>query len=144
MTCEDVALELSGPEPSAEARAHVAGCASCQETARVLGRAALPPLTETERLLLQGLASSTQAAWRARQGRGERVRRVASLALAAGVGALLASAVLARRPVEAPREVETVYLAIPELASFDDDAANFSDDEVFLEVGWPSPTEGDL
>jgi hypothetical protein len=32
----------------------------------------------------------------------------------------------------------------PELPELALDTPNLSDDEVFFEVGWPSPTEGDL
>ncbi|MDP1825056.1 MAG: hypothetical protein Q8L48_17495 [Archangium sp.] len=147
MNCEDVELELSGSEPSLEARAHLADCASCQATARLLGLATLPPLTQNERLLLNGLSASTHEAWRARRSRGEGLRRFASLALAAGLGALLASAVLVKtlpRAVPAEPQVRTVLVAAPEVPVLDFDGANLSDDEVFFEVGWPSPTEGDL
>lgn len=149
MNCEEVELELSGGEPSVEARAHLADCASCQASARVLGLATLPPLTQNERLLLNGLSASAHEAWRARGRRTEGLRRFASLALAAGVGALLASAVLVKTlsvPQAMPVEpaVRTVLVAAPEVPVLDFDGANLVDDEVFFEVGWPSPTEGDL
>lgn len=146
MNCDDVELELSGGEPSIEARAHLVDCASCEATARVLGLAALPALTESERLMLNGLATSTHQAWRAQRGRGEGLRRVGSLALAAGLGALLASAVLAKRTptVGVEPQVKTVTVMESEVPVLDFEEANFSDDEVFFEVGWPSPTEGDL
>lgn len=144
MNCEDVELELSGGEPSVEARAHVEDCASCQATARLLGLAALPPITQAERLLLNGLAPSTQQAWRAQHARGDGLRRVVTLALAAGVGALLASAVLGRAQPVTTTEVRTVMVTAPEIPVLEFDEANLSDDEVFFEVGWPSPTEGDL
>ena len=147
MNCDDVELELSGGEPSVEARAHLADCASCQASARVLGLAALPPLSQSERLVLSGLQAGAQQSWRAGRARGEGLRRLASLALAAGVGALLASAVLVKTAPE-PKPVEpvvrTVLLSAPEVPVLDFDGANLSDDEVFFEVGWPSPTEGDL
>ncbi len=135
---------MSGGEPSVEARAHVADCASCQATARLLGFAALPPITQAERLLLNGLAPSAQQAWRAQHARGDGLRRGATLALAAGLGALLASAVLGRPQAVTAPEVRTVMVTAPELPVLEFDEANLSDDEVFFEVGWPSPTEGDL
>lgn len=145
MNCEDVELELSGGEPSPEARAHLESCVSCRETARVLGLAALPPLNETERLVLSGLAATTVERERAQRSRGEGARRVVMLALAAGVGALLASAVISRAPpVASEPVVRTVMMTAPEVPVLDFEAANLSDDEVFFEVGWPSPTEGDL
>ena len=146
MNCEDVELELSGGEPSVEARAHLADCASCQATAQVLGLAALPALTEPERLMLNGLAASTHQQWRAQRRRGEGLRRVVSLAMAAGLGALLASAVLAKTApaVHVDPQVKTVTVMESEVPVLDFEEANLSDDEVFFEVGWPSPTEGDL
>lgn len=146
MNCEDAELELSSAEPSAEARAHLSGCASCQETAKLLGLAALPAISQEEQLLLNGLAASTQQVWRAQHKRGEGLKRGLSLVLAAGVGALLAS-VLVQREVQTitPKpEVRTVMVTPPEIPDLELEAANLSDDEVFFEVGWPSPTEGDL
>lgn len=147
MKCEDVELELSGGELSTEAREHLEGCASCQATAKLLGLAALPPLSETERLVLGGLAASTQKTWRETRRRSGAASRLASLALAAGVGALLASAVLMKLvPQPEPRvETRTVMVTPPEIPVLEaSDEINLSDDEVFFDVGWPSPTEGDL
>ena len=152
MNCDEVELELSGREPqemtSVEVRAHVADCASCQATARLLGLAALPPLSQTERLVLNGLATTTQQTWKAQRQRGQGLRRWASLALAAGLGGLLASAVLHKpepEPVAALQpQVRTVLVSYPEIPVLEFEEANLSDDEVFFEVGWPSPTEGDL
>lgn len=144
MNCEDVELELSGAEPSPEARVHLEQCASCQQTARVLGLAALPPLSQAERLMLSSLAASTVELGRSQRRRGEGARRLASLALAAGLGALLASAVVSRPVPASEPEVRTVLVAAPEMPVLEFDEANLSDDEVFFEVGWPEPTEGDL
>ena len=150
MNCEDVELELTGAEPaqdkaSFEVRDHLSGCTSCQETSRLLGLAVLPPLTQTERLLLNGLAPRTQQLWRSQHARGEGFRRGATLVLAAGLGALLASAFLGRSQGVLPEPVvRTVMVTAPEIPVFDFEEANLSDDEVFFEVGWPSPTEGDL
>lgn len=142
MNCEDVELELSGTEPSVAARAHLEGCVSCQATSKLLGLAALPPLTQTERLVLNGLSASTQQAWRSRRTRGGGLRRGASLLVAAGLGALLASVLI--KPVVSEPIVRTVMVTAPEIPVLDLEEANLSDDEVFFEVGWPSPTEGDL
>ena len=147
MNCEDVELELSGNEPSDEARTHLGDCASCQATARLLGLAALPALSEGERLSLNGLRASTQEAWRTQRSRGEGLRRVASLALAAGLGALLASALITKTaPAKKtePQQFTPVTMMAAEVPVLDFEEANLSDDEVFFEVGWPSPTEGDL
>jgi hypothetical protein len=148
MTCDDVELELSGGSSSPDVRAHLETCASCQTTARVLGLATLPPLTDTERLVLSGLAASTQREWRAHQRpRRSFAARLASLALAAGVGALLASTIALRSRPEPTVETRTVLMAPAEVPEFSDLGGadfNLSDDDVFFEVGWPSPTEGDL
>lgn len=146
MTCEEVELELSGGTLSVEGRAHLDGCAACGETARLFGLAALPPVTDAERLMLKSLASTTQQAWRSQQSRGGTFRRVASLAMAAGVGALVASVAMVKlRPMPQPEvRVHTVHVMPPELPNIEFADANLSDDEVFFDVGWPSPTEGDL
>lgn len=159
MTCEDVELELSGPEPSAEAQAHAASCARCQATLEALALAKLPALTAAEQALLEGLPATVDAAARAQDRAGSPARQAASLLLAAGVGALVASATLLSTRAPAEPRVELVHITAPELSTFaiDDvsdleeadedssaDEANLSDDEVFFEVGWPSPTEGDL
>lgn len=149
MNCEDVEVELSGGSLSEEARAHVQTCASCTETAKVLGLATLPPVSESEKLLLSGLAATTQKAWRDQQSRSSSARRVGSLALAAGLGALLASGALMKlMPVpETKIETRTQLIAVPESAAFETEGDfNLSDEDVFFEVGWPSPTDeqGDL
>lgn len=159
MKCEDVEVELSGGTVPEAVRAHLETCASCSESAKVLGLAALPAVSESEKLLLSSLAATTQKAWRDRQSRTSSVRRVASLALAAGLGALLASGVMLKvMPTpEAKIVTRTEIVAVPELAAFDkapwgdgvgwgSSDFNLSDDEVFFEVGWPSPTDdqGDL
>ena len=135
------------PEPSAEARVHLESCASCREAARLVGLAALPPLSDAERAMLHGLEASVQRAHHATSRREGFVRRVASLALAAGLGALVASAaVLKLVPAPEPRvETRTVLVTPPEVPVLEvSDELNLSDDEVFFDVGWPSPTEGDL
>lgn len=150
MTCDDVVVALSGGALVEEAKAHLEGCAACREAARVLALAALPALDAEEQQALSGLAVSTSAGWMARRKRAGAWRQVASLAVAAGVGALVASAVLLRAreeersnapqgPVASGREaVTTVDL------SFDLEGANLSSDEVFLDVSWPTPTAGEL
>lgn len=150
-TCEDFELELGAPELSADARAHLAQCSACRETYEVVALAALPEVTAAERAALAGLASSTHAAWQAQDRRRSRVSWVVSLAVAAGLGAVVATGVMWRlrpevQPVAAAaRGVEPVLLldapVVPELSA---DALNVSDDDVFFEVSWPSATEGDL
>ncbi len=143
MNCEDVELELPCSEPSVEVRVHLEGCVSCQQTAKLLGLAASPPLTQTERLKLSGLAPRTQQIWHSRRTRGEGFRRAASLLMAAGLGALIASVLIKPASVLSEPTVRTVMVTAPEIPVLDFEEANLSDDEVFFEVGWPSLTEGD-
>lgn len=144
MNCEDVEIELSGRSTlSDEARTHVQSCASCSETAKLLGHATLPPVSESEKLLLSSLVATTQKAWREQQSRSSSARRFGSLALAAGLGALLASGVVMKlMPTQETKVVtRTQLIAVPESAAFETDDFNLSDEDVFFEVGWPSPTD---
>lgn len=140
MKCEDVELELSSGELSSEVQSHLTACESCRASAQVLDLAALPALTKGEQLALGGLATSTFSAWRRRQATSSRLRRMGSLALAAGLGALISSVALQGHQPEPL--VRTVVVQADE--SYDFEEANLSDDEVFFEIGWPSPTEGDM
>lgn len=144
MTCDDVELELSGPAPAPDALAHARDCARCAATVRALGLAALPALDDAERDALDGLPASVRGAMAAQARPQTLVRRAVGLALAAGVGALVGAAALeVGRPAVEPL-VQTVHVTPPELPVLLVEEANLSDDEVFFEVGWPSPTEGDL
>jgi hypothetical protein len=154
MRCDDVLLELGSPATSEAVRAHLEGCAECRSTAVLIDLAALPPVSSAERAGLEGLASATQARWRSQEHRrvegAGRWQRLAQLALAAGVGALLATGALSWRQHRAgavsPSAVtfQLVALEVPVLPEPELDEPNLSDDEVFFEVSWPQPTEGDL
>lgn len=137
MNCEEVEVELSGGTLSAAAQVHVAQCASCDSTRRMLDLATLPPLTDGEKLALGGLAVSTQRVLYTRRTASETRWRLASLALAAGLGALIATGFLNARHVS----LEATETA--EVFAIDSDEANLFEDEVFFDVGWPSPAEGD-
>lgn len=149
MNCEDVELELSSGEPGVEARAHLEGCEGCRQTAKLLGLATLPALSDAERLLLNGLTASVQREWRASHQPRRRGRGLGQLALAAGLGALVAGGAVWQlmprpQPVVQSR-TETVFVTPPEVPVLEaSDELNLSDDEVFFDVGWPSPTAGDL
>lgn len=146
MNCDDVVLLLGDEPRSPEVTAHLSTCAECTESARVLSLAVLPALTPTERMMLPGIEVSVRKSLRQRREPTGSFRRVASLALAAGLGALVASAVIFQlKPAPVPR-VETVLMVPSEEVSVLEasDELNLSDDEVFFDVGWPSPTEGDL
>lgn len=155
MRCDDVLLELQGPTMSEAVRAHLESCADCQLASKALALAALPPVSPAERAGLEGLANATQTRWllleHHRIERTGRFGQLTRLALAAGVGALLATGVHAwQKPVAvtAPSgralEIQPVALEVPVLPEFEFDEPNLSDDEVFFEVSWPQPTEGDL
>ena len=154
MTCDDVQLLLSTEARplSPEVESHLAGCEACRayeaDAQVVLGLAGLPELSAAERAKLATLPVSTRAAWdRARPGRG-RLAELARLALAAGVGALLASAAWTRYGPTRTEVVERVVTTPVEVASVPiiglPDEPNLFDTEVFPEVSWPTETEGDL
>jgi predicted anti-sigma-YlaC factor YlaD len=161
MTCEDLELSLL-EQPSAlseEARAHLEGCAACRafqaDAGLLLQAARLPEPSSVERARLERLPLTTKQAWRREQGlrlgqapRGSWVQRLAGLAVAAGLGAAVASGVLLR---QGPTTVHPVTASV-QADSFDDELAaddslfslaNVSDDEGFSEVSWPT-TEGDM
>lgn len=155
MTCEDFELELGEPALSVAARAHVAGCAACRESYEVVTLAALPPESAAERAALANLPAATLTAWRAKDRRRDLVGRVVGLAVAAGLGAVVATAVLLElrpapqspgvQPVAATQPAaEPVLLEAPVVPDLSGDALNQVDDEVFFEVSWPSVTEGEL
>jgi len=157
MRCDDVELSIIEAQPLAEdAAAHVAGCARCrafeEDTRRLLADAALPEPSAEERAALVSLPSSTLAAWRKQERRRGLVRQLVGYAVAAGLGALLASAVLLKtRPaqhhlVEAPVLPVAAEVASSDVAPVDllgDDDLHLSDDEVFFDVTWPSNPEGE-
>jgi hypothetical protein len=161
--CEETleALSERGSTGLTEAqRTHLEGCEDCLSARSTLELAALPAVSAAE---LEALAASSGAllsAWKAQQPpppvsslaarRAPLWRQLTQLALAAGLGAVVASAVFLRHPAgsqgaERPVGLTPVVLdepALPELAS---DEANLSDDEVFFDVSWPSATsDGDL
>jgi hypothetical protein len=142
MRCDDAVLELSSAQgPSPELSAHLAGCADCQDAARVLSLAALPPAKEAEAAALEGLAAATLSAWQAsalaRAVPRPWLGQAGRLALAAGLGAAVAAGALSLRPRPAPTPATVEALA--ELASSDE--RYLLEDEVFFEVSWP---DGDL
>jgi len=157
MTCEDFELELGAPALSEAGRAHLQACASCRETYEVVALAALPEVAATERAALAGLEASTLAAWQAKTRRRDLVARVPSLALAAGLGAVVATGVMWKlrpaapladapgvTPVAAQANDVDPELEAPVVPELSAEALNLSDDDVSFEVAWPSATEGDL
>ena len=151
LSCEDVELSLLEPGRSDEVRAHLAACEKCRAFEKDMGQvselAALPELSGAERAKLLGLAPRTLARVRQGEARWGAVRRVASLALAASIGALVATAALKRSEVPGPTDFPRVSslesrvssdanLEFP-LVLVDDGALADSDDDI--EIAWPNP-----
>ena len=148
MTCDE--LELLLPEGAGEpaAQAHLAECPSCRESAAVLAAAAQPGLSPSEKAKLVGLSSAVQGQWIRLQQRRGRVERVLGLAVAAAVGAVIASGVMLKlNPAPAaPPPVVVMPRAEPEVLVVLEDASPLAaDDESNFEVSWPSLNdEGDV
>lgn len=151
--CDDVQLALScEDELDAPQQAHVASCAACQahreDAKRVVAAAAMPPMSARETSALASLERSTRAAWAAEHRPPRGFQRVIGYAVAAGVGALVASGawhvntprVEAPVAVAAPASNDAFDLGLTDPSGEEQfaDASNFSDDEVFFDVGWPT------
>ncbi|MBX7098864.1 MAG: hypothetical protein K1X89_14240 [Myxococcaceae bacterium] len=139
MTCDDVELSLleDGPK-SAELSTHLEGCARCRAFQADTQALLVPePVSAAERGLLSGLSARVQQQALARASRTRGLRQVASLALAAGLGAVIAAGVLGRTatpPPAAPAAPEVVQVA-----------AVTAEELPEFEVAWPSLTnEGDV
>ncbi len=158
MTCEEFELLFLTEEPlGAEAQAHAASCPACAafqaEVPSLLADAALAEPSLAERAHLERLVPTLLATQRAQTKRRATFRQAVSLALAASLGAVVASAVvLELRPTRADRTVpaaRTVTLS-PESLAFADSPgfelppADDGSDLDSLEVSWPSPNEGDV
>lgn len=144
MTCDEVELSLtSGEELGAAAREHLGACERCRAfqaaSARLLADAALPEPSIEEKASLQGLAPRVLQEWSRLHRRRSFARRVMGLALAACVGAAVASAALLPKLAAPPSpsgEVPDLSLAYePELVSSSDTDDGLED----FEVSWPSP-----
>lgn len=150
--CEALLIDASAGRlrrPEA-VEAHLKSCPSCaafdEASREVLALAALPPLGPDDERLLASLPEATLARYAEREKRRTFVRRAAPLALAAGIGALLATAALTLgRPVPSDTsdlawaelaEMAEPEVAEPELGPLFEWAA--------LEVGWTTEAELDL
>ncbi|MBL8956527.1 MAG: hypothetical protein JNK82_37480 [Myxococcaceae bacterium] len=142
MTCDEIEVELvTCDTPSAAVLEHVATCERCRafqaSSAQLLGDAALPALSLEEKAKLSTLPSRVQQGLERGDRRQSFVRRAVSLAMAACLGAAVASAALLPRIREAQAEVVVSDLGFPDL-----ELASSSDTEDELdafEVSWPSP-----
>ena len=143
MTCDE--LELLLPEVSDEplALAHLEECAGCRESAAVLTMATQPAPSATEKAKLVGLASAVQREWVRLERRRSLAQRFAGLAIAASVGALIASGVMWTLKDAQPQAVPTG--GVPEVLVLEDSSPLTADDESSFEVSWPSLTDdGDV
>jgi hypothetical protein len=141
MTCDE--LQLTFPEGAADmvAQAHLEACGDCRASLEALTLAAQPMPPAAERAKLAGLAGATHAAWLAAQKRRSARKNLVSLALAASVGALIATGVMWKL---APRAPVVVPAAEPSMVVWMEDATPLAaDDASNFEVSWPS-LEGDV
>ncbi|MBK7863476.1 MAG: hypothetical protein IPJ65_33720 [Archangiaceae bacterium] len=147
MTCEDLELSVLTEEAlNDEARAHLASCARCQAfqsgSAQLLADAALPEPTAEEKAALAGLAPRLLQGWRVVDRRRSFARRALGLAVAACVGAAVASAALL--PHLQPRVPfapagDTVTASEWPLESGLASSSDTEDELDAYEVSWPSP-----
>jgi len=155
MNCEAYELALLSDEPlSEEAKAHAAACTACaafrDQVPGLLADAALPPVSEEERARLASLPQAVLQAYRAERAPRSGWRQVVSLALAASLGAGIASAVLLKlSPGPASAGGATVVRALPDAVAVAEPgwelpAADDGSDLEALEVSWPSINEGDV
>ncbi len=153
MTCEEIELALSERPPALtpEVAEHLTTCASCRQTAQLLSLARLPELSAVEVSGLAQLPGRSLGAWRAQETRRFSLRRFAGYAVAAAIGALVASGVTSFRltgttALEAQPPYAAATLALGE-TEFDfgtgDDDLFTSDETEFFDVSWPALDEGE-
>lgn len=146
MTCDE--LQLTFPEGAADlvAQAHLEGCADCRDALQVLTLAAQPEPTAGERAKLVGLPPAVQAEWVRLQRRQGAVRTFAGLALAASLGALVASGVMWKLTPAPSAVARPAGDGDAELVVWMEDSTPLAaDDESNFEVSWPSLNEeGDV
>ncbi len=151
--CEALLIDASaGPAGRPEAlKAHLESCPRCaafdEAIREVLELAALPPLGPDDERLLASLPAATLARHSEREKRRTFARRFASLAAAAGIGALVATAALTLTGREVPSPAsdqawaELADVAEPEAAGPElGPAFEFA----ALEVGWTGEAEFEL
>jgi hypothetical protein len=131
---------------NSEQQQHLASCAKCSafqlDAAQVVQDAALPPLSASEKASLSTLAPRVLNQWRQRDVKRGFARRFMGLAVAACMGAAVASAALVPRlsrqavPVaKASGSSDSSEWALPSL----EPTAADTDDELDFEVSWPTP-----
>lgn len=149
MTCEEAELELvTADAVSAEVKQHVATCESCKafqtQSASIISAASLPAPTAEEKASLTGLAPRVLMTFKQAERRGSFVRRIAGLAMAAGLGAAVASAALLPKLNNTAQVVVTTETtpewSLPSLSEVELASSTDTVDELeAFEVSWPSP-----
>jgi hypothetical protein len=150
MSCETVStllLEMPAEVP-ADAQAHLKGCVECSALARELALVrdltAIPKPSPAVRGRLASMGPAVRFSLDEGRRRQGLWRRGLSLAVAAGLGALVATLALGTTAAPtAPLASETGW-DVPFAA--DEGMAGINDDEMFDEVSWPSDVndEGEL
>ena len=137
MTCEELELLLPDVEDP-QAQAHLAGCARCRQSADALSMAAQPALSATEKARLAGLSSAVQGQWVRLQNRRSTAQRFLGLAIAASLGAVIASGVMWKFNGAQPQQVVQPRAEPEVLMLMEDSSPLAADDESSFEVSWPS------
>jgi hypothetical protein len=138
MNCDEVELMLPEGTGDEAVAAHLLECATCRETAAVLGLAVQGPLSAGEKAKLSGLPVAVQAEWSRLQRRRDAARKFIGLAVAASLGAVVASGLmwkLTPAPLQQPLPVESQLVVTMDDLSL---PAVVEDDASFEEVSWPS------
>lgn len=139
MTCDELELSLPEGETTEAGQAHLAQCPGCRELTSVLALATQAPLSSAEKAKLVSLPLEVQAQWARLQRRRDGARKFIGLAVAASLGAVVASGLMWKLkavPMAAPPEVQL---------AMDAAAPSTADEESSFEVSWPSLNEeGDV
>jgi hypothetical protein len=142
MNCDEVELALPEGGENEAVRSHLAQCAGCRETAAVLGLAMQTGLSAVEKAKLSSLSVSAQTEWARLARRRDAARKFVGLAVAASLGAVIASGLMWKlKPIQPLPQSEPQVLML-----MDDSAPLLADEELtFEEVSWPSLNEeGDV
>ncbi len=145
MTCDELELLLPDEAQDAAAQAHLAGCARCRNSAAVLSAAAQPPLSSEERAKQVTFATTVQSQWLRHQRVRTTTRSFVGLAVAASLGALVASGVMWKLSAPVPQPSSPMRQQPEVLVMLEDSAPPAADDESSFEVSWPTLNEeGDV
>ena len=144
MNCDEVELVLPEGAGDPAVQAHLSECAACREAAAVLSLSAQPPLSAGEKAKLSSLPVAVQNEWARMARRRDAARKFVGLAVAASLGAVIASGLMWKlKPVSQPRAQPQVLLVMDDESSSSSSA--LEEESSFEEVSWPSLNdEGDV